>query len=246
MRESNTNTPENSLLQRGQGQQFIIRFEGATLRIRDTFLLPDTNWQIDKGQHWAILGPNGAGKTTLVKALTGEVPVVRGTITYSHTLTAGYVSFEHHQRLIAREEQRDASRYFSGNWEDIHSVYETLLESDNVAGGTAIDVEQIAARLQIEHLLERDIRVVSTGEMRKVQIARVLINSPDILILDEPFDGLDRSSRRDLAPIIDTLMDENRTVILATHRQGKLFPIFPMCWPYAMGKSFSRAGGRMS
>jgi len=104
MPEKNTNTPENSLLQRGQGQQSIIRLEGATLRIRDTFLLPDTNWQIDKGQHWAILGPNGAGKTTLVKALTGEVPVVRGTITYSHTLTAGYVSFEHHQRLIAREE----------------------------------------------------------------------------------------------------------------------------------------------
>ncbi len=222
MPEKKTNTLENSLLQRGQGQQSIIRLEGATLRIRDTFLLPDTNWQIDKGQHWAILGPNGAGKTTLVKALTGEVPVVRGTITYSHTLTAGYVSFEHHQRLIAREEQRDASRYFSGNWDDIHSVYETLLESDNVAGGTAIDVEQIAARLQIEHLLERDIRVVSTGEMRKVQIARVLINSPDILILDEPFDGLDRSSRRDLAPIINTLMDETRTVILATHRQREI------------------------
>jgi molybdate transport system ATP-binding protein len=186
--------------------------------------LPDTNWQIDKGQHWAILGPNGAGKTTLAKALTGEVPVVRGTITYSHTLTAGYVSFEHHQRLIAREEQRDASRYFSGNWDDIHSVYETLLESDNAAGSTAIDVEQIAARLQIEHLLERDIRVVSTGEMRKVQIARVLINAPDILILDEPFDGLDRSSRRDLAAIIDTLMDETRTVILVTHRQREILP----------------------
>ncbi|MBW2583120.1 MAG: hypothetical protein JRE36_05995, partial [Deltaproteobacteria bacterium] len=63
MPEKNNNIPENSLLQRGQGQQSIIRFEGATLRIRDTFLLPDTNWQIDKGQHWAILGPNGAGKT---------------------------------------------------------------------------------------------------------------------------------------------------------------------------------------
>jgi ABC-type molybdenum transport system ATPase subunit/photorepair protein PhrA len=82
MRESNTNTPENSLLQRGRGQQFIIRLESATLRIRDSFLLSDTSWQIGKGQHWAILGPNGAGKTTLLKALTGEVPVVRGTITY--------------------------------------------------------------------------------------------------------------------------------------------------------------------
>ena len=58
----------------------VFKLENITLRVRDTFLLPDTNWQIDKGQHWVILGPNGAGKTSLVKALTGEVPVVRGTI----------------------------------------------------------------------------------------------------------------------------------------------------------------------
>ena len=197
---------------------------GATLRIRDKFLLPDTNWQIDPGQHWAVLGPNGAGKTTLVKALTGQVPVVRGTISYSQTLKAGYVSFEQHQYLIAREERRDASRYFSGNLEDIRTVYETLLETDGGQGRSAIDVERVATRLQIEHLLERDIRVVSTGEMRKIQIARVLIQAPDILILDEPFDGLDRSSRGKLAPIIDGLMDDTRTVILVTHRQREIVP----------------------
>ncbi len=89
---------------------------------------------------------------------------------------------------------------------------------------SAIDVERVAAGLQIEHLLERDIRVVSTGEMRKVQIARMLVHAPDILILDEPFDGLDRSSRGMLAPIIDDLMDDTRTVILVTHRQREILP----------------------
>jgi len=187
-------------------------------------LLPDTSWQIDQGQHWAILGPNGAGKTTLVRALTGEVPVVRGTISHSQTLTAGYVSFERHQLLIAQEERRDASRYFSGNLDETSTVYEILLEGDGTPGPSAFDVEQIAARLKIEHLLERDIRVVSSGEMRKVQIARVLIQAPDILILDEPFDGLDRSSRKNLAPTIDNLMDDSRTVILVTHRQREILP----------------------
>ncbi len=220
MREKDTNTPDQSQFKIGSADKTVVSLTDATLRIRDRFILPDTNWQIDQGQHWAILGPNGAGKTTLVKALTGEVPVVRGAISYSQTLTAGYVSFEQHQRLIAREERRDASRYFSGNLDDISTVYETLLESD----GSAIDVEQIAARLQIEYLLERDIRVVSTGEMRKVQIARVLIQAPDILILDEPFDGLDRSSRGDLAPIINDLMDDTRTVVLVTHRQREILP----------------------
>ena len=171
----------------------VIKLENITLRVRDTFLLPNTNWQIDKGQHWAILGPNGAGKTSLVKALTGEVAVVRGTIYSSHELTragrAAYVSFEQHQRLIEREERRDESRYFSGDLNRITTVYEILLESCEAPGSSSIDVERMAADLKIPHLLEREIRVLSTGEMRKVQIARILINSPEILILDEPFDG---------------------------------------------------------
>jgi len=220
MRENNTSIPPKSGSNNKPASDTVVRLTAATLRIRDRLFLPDTTWQIDRGQHWAILGPNGAGKTTLVKALTGDVPVVRGAISFSQKLTAGYVSFEDHQRLIAREERRDASRFFSGNLDDITTVYETLLEGD----GSAIDVERIAAGLQIEHLLERDIRVVSTGEMRKVQIARVLIHAPDILILDEPFDGLDRSSRGILAPIIDNLMDDTRTVILVTHRQREILP----------------------
>ena len=206
----------------------VIKLENITLRIRDTFILSNTNWQIDKGQHWAISGPNGAGKTTLVKALTGEVPVVQGTISAANGSTqvshTGYVSFEQHQRLIEREERRDASRYFSGNLNHITTVYEMLLESCATPGSSTIDVEQIADELKIQYLLERDIKVLSTGEFRKVQIARILINSPEVLILDEPFDGLDQASRIDLAQIIDGLMDDSRTVILVTHRQKEILP----------------------
>jgi molybdate transport system ATP-binding protein len=206
----------------------VVKLENITLRVRDTFLLPNTNWQIDKGQQWAILGPNGAGKTSLAKSLIGEVAVVQGTIYAPHGLAqasrAGYVSFEQHQRLIEREGRRDESRFFSGDLSQGTSVYEVLLESCAAPGNSTIDVEQIADELKIEYLLEREIGVLSTGEMRKVQIARILINSPEILILDEPFDGLDQSSRSDLAQIIDDLMDDSRTVILVTHRQSEILP----------------------
>ena len=206
----------------------VIKLENITLRVRDTFLLPNSNWQIDKGQHWAILGPNGAGKTSLVKALTGEVPVVRGTIYSPHELTqtssAGNVSFEQHQHLIEREERRDESRFFSGDLSRITTVFEILLENCSSPGNSTIEVEQIAAELKIQYLLEREVRVLSTGEMRKVQIARALLNSPEILILDEPFDGLDQSSRFNLAQILDGLMDDSRTVILVTHRQREILP----------------------
>lgn len=214
--------------QDGMDEQIVLKLENITLRVRDTFLLPNTDWQIDKGQHWAILGPNGAGKTSLVKALTGEIPVVQGNISFFQTSPkanqTGYVSFEQHQRLIAREEKRDESRYFSGKLDRITTVYEILLESCPDPGSSAIDVEQTAGKLNLQYLLERDIRVLSTGEMRKVQIARVLIKSPEILILDEPFDGLDRSARKDLLQIINELMDDSRTVLLVTHRQREILP----------------------
>lgn len=226
MRKKIINTSENAVPPCGHTNPTLVRFENVTLRVRDTFLLPNTTWHIDKGQHWAIMGPNGAGKTSLVRALTGEVPVVKGAVFPSHdqadAIHAEYVSFEQHQRLIVREEQRDEFRFFSGQLNRITTVHDILVEIGGPAGVKPADVEGVVARLKINHLLGRGIRALSTGEMRKVQIARVLLKSPEILILDEPFDGLDESARRDLARIIDDLMDDSRTVILVTHRQREI------------------------
>ena len=206
----------------------IVRLENVTLRVRETLLLANTSWHIDKGQHWAIMGPNGAGKTSLVRALTGDVPVVKGAVFPSHdqvdAVHAEYVSFEQHRRLIAREEQRDEFRFFSGHLNRITTVHDILTEIDGPAGIKPADVERVVAGLKINHLLGRGIRALSTGEMRKVQIARMLLKSPEIMILDEPFDGLDEPSRQDLARIIDDLMDDTRTVILVTHRRREILP----------------------
>jgi molybdate transport system ATP-binding protein len=228
MREKIINTPKNSQLRNCLKEQTVVRLDNITLRVRQTFLLPNTSWHIDKGQHWAILGPNGGGKTSLVKALTGDVPVVQGTICAfddpANPLRAEYVSFEQHQRLIAREEQREEFRSFSGHFNRITTVHEILREINGPPDAKSGDLERVVARLKLNHLLGRGIRVLSTGEMRKVQIARVLLKSPGIMILDEPFDGLDESSRQDLAQIIDDLMDDTRTVILVTHRQREILP----------------------
>lgn len=204
------------------------KFENVTLRLRETFLLHNTSWQIDQGQHWAILGPNGAGKTSLVKALAGDVPVVQGTLRAfddpSNPLRVEYVSFEQHQRLIAREDQRDEFRSFSGDSNRITKVREILPEHDGLPAGPAADSADGVAGLKIQHLLDRGIRALSTGEMRKIQIARVLQKLPEIVILDEPFDGLDEASRLELGQIINDLMDDTRTVILVTHRQREILP----------------------
>jgi ABC-type molybdenum transport system ATPase subunit/photorepair protein PhrA len=149
---------ENKQLSGSLKNRHLIQLKNVTLRVRDTFLLSGTCWKIDQGQHWAILGPNGAGKTTLVKALAGEVPVVKGTLSacgdQSTAVRAEYVSFEQHQRLMVREEQRDEFRHFSGHLNGITTVREILAEGKEPPEKKSAAVERVAAGLNIQHWAE--------------------------------------------------------------------------------------------
>ncbi len=124
--------------------------------------------------------------------------------------------------MIDREERLNESRFFSGKMNRITTVEELLQESVNPSVAGTDNIEPVVARLELNRLLMRSIRALSTGEMRKLQIARILLRAPEVLILDEPFDGLDQTSRQNLTQIIDGLMDDQRTVILVTHRQREI------------------------
>jgi molybdate transport system ATP-binding protein len=205
-----------------------VTLDDVTIRIRDRFILSNTSWVIKQNQQWAIIGANGAGKTSLVRAIVGELPVVQGKIEYPGGKAIKdnlcYVSFERHQRLIAREEARDESRYFSGNFNDVVTAGKLL--------GTAVPginhhhrpFESITEQLGIAHLLEREIRFLSTGEIRKIMIAQALLKSPRLLILDEPFEGLDVSSRSQLTQVINGLLNDQRQIILVTNRLAQIPP----------------------
>ena len=108
----------------------FITLKNVTLRIQDRFILRDTNWEIRTHQHWAVLGPNGAGKSSLVKALTGELPAIKGNIVRHYLAQTqhviGCVSLELEQRLIAREEKQDQARFFSGNINNFASAQQIL------------------------------------------------------------------------------------------------------------------------
>ena len=206
----------------------IITLDNITIRIRDQFILAGTHWVLKKNQHWAVIGPNGAGKSSFVRALAGELPFVRGKTTFhagkSFRRKICYVSFELQQRLIAREEARDEARYFSGSLNDIATARDLIYGAQLDKDPGCLQSDPIVAQLNIAHLLDRGIRFLSTGEMRKIMIARALIRSPHLLILDEPFDGLDADARRRLAEIINNLMDAARQIILVTHRLDEMPP----------------------
>jgi len=178
------------------------------------------------GQQWAIAGGNGSGKTSLVRAITGEIPTSRGNIDRYLPKpwkgAIGYVSFELQRKTIAAEEDRDNARFFSGDTDRYLTTGQFIREMlpPEVDGGEHF--WKVMALLDIQDLLYRSLRHLSTGEMRKAMIARALVKSPRLLILDEPFDGLDENSRDKLSGIITRLMKESLQIILITHRIEEL------------------------
>ena len=205
-----------------QTDQPLIELQDATIRVGTRFLLHGTSWEIGKGQQWAVLGPNGAGKSSLVGTLTGKVSLARGKIIRRFPEASenpiGYVSLELQQRFIAKEEEQDEARFFSGRVDSFGKARDIVLPEEKFHGTVPPGYDRFAGILDIDRLMDRGIRFLSTGEMQKVLIARALMKSPRLLILDEPFEGVDADSRDRMAEIIVQLMKEGIQIILVTHR----------------------------
>ena len=199
---------------------------GITLRMGNSWLLAKTNWEVRTGENWAVIGPNGAGKTTLMRAITGQVTVVAGKMIRPHPMAApeavGYVSFEFEQRLIDRERARDEARYFSGRVDDILRAGDIVFKTRPGSDGRLWKITGPLEALDIGHLLDRQIRQLSSGELRRIFIARALLKSRGLLVLDEPFESLDERHRRNLGTTLNTLMDRGVQVILVSHQVGEI------------------------
>lgn len=205
----------------------FITLDRVTIRLRDRFVFENTSWRIQSDEQWAVIGPNGAGKSTLVKAIAGELPVVQGRAIY-HFMgelgLAGAVPDGHVARVAFDTERafynsKMRSDSFGSEQDGTVTVAETLLWGSSPSGaGRHAELRQIARKLGIEHLLGRAAHVLSYGEAKLLLLARALLRSPNLLILDEPFEGLDGRAKADLKTVIDSLMGGPMRILLVSHR----------------------------
>jgi len=203
------------------GEPFIT-VDDVTVRVRDRFILPGTTWEIRTGESWAILGPNGAGKTSLARVLTDDVPTARGRVVRHHRDAAreriGWVSPELQEWLLGIEENRVEEGGCAGRDGTPETARETILSGLPACRGGSRCYGRLVRRLGIDYLQDRPVRRLSTGEMRKVLIARALMKAPRLLVLDEPFGGIDAASRGELTGLFEELMAEGVQLVLVTHR----------------------------
>jgi molybdate transport system ATP-binding protein len=202
----------------------FLTLDRVTIRLRDRFVFEDTSWQIKSDEHWAVIGANGAGKSTLVKALAGDLPIVRGRAVY-HFRDGSDSSPNGQVARVAFDTETNFHRIkasfdsFSAEPDGEVSVAESILwQASTGERAEESKLREIAQQLRMEHLLGRASHVLSNGEAKKVLLARALLRSPRLLILDEPFEGLDERAKGELKDLIDCLMTGPMRVILVTHR----------------------------
>ncbi|OIP95571.1 hypothetical protein AUK40_05970 [Candidatus Wirthbacteria bacterium CG2_30_54_11] len=195
----------------------LVRFDKVSSSYGHTRALTDISLEIKRGDYVVIAGPNGSGKSTLIRALLGIVPV-SGTIELFGRAIAGFHQFDR----IGYVPQKIYSfnPLFPASVEEI--VQLGLLPHKHFPKFfTAKDkkaVTEVLDELGIEDLRHRSIQELSGGQQQKVFIARALVSTPDLLILDEPFNSLDSLVREKLTVFLRHLNREHGiTILLVTH-----------------------------
>ena len=201
----------------------MLSLNKVSNRLWDKPILKNISWSTEFGQSWAILGPNGAGKSTLVKVILGQIPYC-GTIERHVEITdfvkVAHVSLEQQKILVAREEKKDRFEEYSGKEQHFLTGREIM----DPEGKHPDKLLKIAEQLGLSPLLEYPFRHFSNGETRKTLIGKALLSEPKLLILDEPFDGLDKESVLWLKQTISTLINNGLAVWLVSHRFEELVP----------------------
>ncbi len=165
--------------------------------------LDGITFQLDRGQTLVIFGPNGAGKTTLLRVLAGLVRPAGG--------SAGVDGGRRSIGWIGHQSQLYGHLTVAENlhfWGTLYDVPAQELERRRA---------ELLARLGLEARAGQQVRTLSRGETQRAAIARALIHDPPVLLLDEPFTGLDRLAADELGRLLGELAARGRATVLVTH-----------------------------
>jgi molybdate transport system ATP-binding protein len=196
-----------------------IKLDKLEVRVEERILLHDISWQIAAGQAWAVVGHSGSGKTLLGKVLAGYFAVPKEQLEFflpSHYRRV-FVSQQHDFRYMTGTRsyyQQRFDRNYGNDFPVVRDVFAKILKTEVLPGNTTF--EEIVSQLHIESILDRSLIELSNGEGKRVQLATALLQKPQILILDNPFIGLDKNSRVILHTLINQLVEEGMLVVLLT------------------------------
>ena len=208
----------------------MIRYHNVTVRRKQRAVLENLNLSIPQGQHVAILGPNGSGKSTLIKTITRELypdPDVddsyieifgeRRWNIFDLRPMLGIVSYDWQE--FCRREYSSYEIVVSGFHASI-GIWDNHLVTREMERKTM----EVLELLEIDHLAARPTDELSSGESRRVLIARALVHAPKALIFDEPTNSLDIHATHGLREVLRRIAAQGISIILVTHHLPDIIP----------------------
>lgn len=222
----------------------ILAFEEVQFIRQQTVLLEAINWRIIAGEDWAVLGLNGAGKSLMLNMISGSLWPSSGKLTVlgevfgrtsipDLTKRIGWVS-QSLQERIHREEQAEMI-VLSGKFASI-GIYQEYSEME------LEEAKQLLISLGAKKLIGKVYQVLSQGEKQIVLIARALMAEPELLILDEPCNGLDLFAREDLLERIKKMKQTEHapSLLYVTHHTEEILPLLNHVLMIRDGKIFKQ------
>jgi len=200
---------------------FLLALEGVSVSFDGFKAVNDLNLYIDKGELRVIIGPNGAGKTTVLDLICGRTKVSSGSIKFKDQEITGLKEHEIVTRGIGRKFQTPSI------YDDL-TVFENLEISyprgRNVVGALFWNrtseiverVREIAEMIFLSEHLDRHAETLSHGQKQWLEIGMLLIQDPELLMLDEPVAGMSVSERAKTAALLNTII-KNRSVVVIEH-----------------------------
>lgn len=227
----------------GAAMNPIFKLEGLGCKAGNQYILKDIDWEVQKGQHWLVFGMNGSGKTTLLSIVAGYMGCTHGNLevlgqTYCDDTILdirrriGWVSTSYFDKCLSRETVLDIV---------LAGKFSTLGINDDITDADVIRAKTLLKELRLKTKINYPFDFLSKGERQNVLIARALMASPELLILDEPCTGLDVFSREYLLSTIRDLAENTEvTIIFVTHYPEEIMDIFQHCLLLKNGRIYAK------
>lgn len=196
----------------------MIKIERISKSFKDTKVLNDVSFGIEKGDFTAVMGPSGSGKSTLLYSVSGM-----------DKISAGQVIFEgvNISELLERELSRFRLTKMGFVFQNAQMLKNLTIYDNIILPGLVAKKElpekirkrasELMERMELGGIENRDVNEVSGGQLQRASICRAMINNPDILFLDEPTGALNSEATDQVLAILEELNNEGMTIMIVTH-----------------------------
>ena len=205
-------------------RDFLIRISNADVFLNRQKVLRSINWQMNVDENWAVLGENGAGKSTFLKLIFGDLQPALGGKIHRLTGSSRQSAWQAKQRIgyVSADLQANYREEITGEEVVVSGFFSSVGLMEQPARRRRAKARELVRQFGLDHLAKKPMLQMSYGELRKLLLLRALVNDPRVLLLDEPFDGLDAVTKEQLVRALGQIVRNGTRLIVVTHHPGDL------------------------